>query len=93
VSVPVNNGKTYAITFDGARHDPYEVSEHFCRENAADLGLETDAQVTQGCAPSVGKYIAEQLESVGFVRSSVQAAGGAGDVNSITIEVTGPTNP
>lgn len=70
VNVPVTNGKTYAISFDAAVHDPFQVSEHFCRENAAALGLEQELQIQQGCIPSVGKYIAEQLASVGFVRQS-----------------------
>lgn len=69
VNVPVTNGKTYAISFDAAIHSPYDVSNHFCRENAQELGLESETHVIQGCVPSVGKYIADQLESMGYVRA------------------------
>jgi hypothetical protein len=80
VNVPVTNGKTYAVSFDAAVHDPYQVSEHFCRENAAALGLQSELQITQGCVPSVGKYIAEQLDAVGFVRpSAINAAASVQD--------------
>lgn len=74
VNVPVTNGKTYAVSFDAAVHDPYQVSEHFCRENAEALGLQSELQITQGCVPSVGKYIAEQLDAVGFVRPNGSGA-------------------
>lgn len=76
VNVPVTNGKTYAISFDAAVHGPFQVSEHFCRENAAALGLEGEAQIVQGCIPSVGRYIAEQLASAGFVKPTEAAAVG-----------------
>ena len=72
VNVPVTNGKTYAISFDAAVHDPFEVSEHFCRENYIALNLLSESQIVQGCIPSVGKYIVEQLNSVGFFRTTVE---------------------
>lgn len=87
VNVPVTNGKIYAISFDAAVHDPFQVSEHFCRENAAALGLERELQITQGCVPSVGKYIAEQLELVGFVHPSAGSAIPAGAAAPETAEV------
>ena len=78
--MPVTNGKTYAISFDAAIHSPYDVSNHFCRENAQELGLETEVHVTQGCVPSVGQFIAAQLESLGYVRPVAATATAAAAV-------------
>ena len=72
IKVPVTNGKTYAIKFDAAVHTPFQVSEHFCRENAAALGLASALQIRPGCVPSVGQYIAEQLQLAGFVAPTTQ---------------------
>lgn len=73
INVPVTNGKTYAVSFDAAIHSPYDVSNHFCRENARELGLESEMHITQGCIPSVGKYVEDQLEAMGFVRPEGRA--------------------
>jgi hypothetical protein len=71
IKIPAANGKVYSLTFDASKHNPYQVSDHFCHEQQIELGLQSETHIQEGCIPVVAKYIEQQLQSVGFQTNSL----------------------
>jgi len=84
VKLPVRGGQVFAVTFDAAQHNPYNVAGFFCRVKHVELGLETEDHLLHGCVPSVGRYMAEQLAAMGYVQSADHIAPPAAEAQTTT---------